>query len=181
MTFGYDIFNKEVIMPKRANIISGKNIVLLASSAADLNTALKEANISEYLIQSFQFNYGLPSAVINELGSETQYVSPQTAQGSITISKIVGFKPITDLLSTAIKDYNYPGGIIVIKPTQRFYDMKIYDEAGNETKRRIDYNLFFYGCKLESLSGGGDANSPVMQETVSLRFTAMSQVPLTAG
>jgi hypothetical protein len=172
----YDIFNKKIVPPKKAKVLSGNDLIVMASSTFNLDAAIDNRDISEYLVQSFTYQYGMPSTVIRELGSDNQYVVNMPPQGSMSLTKIVGNKPITDLLSTAILDHRYPGGLIIIKPTQEFYDAIIYNEYGEEEEIRIDYNLYFYGVKAEGISGGGDANSPVIQETVSLRFTAMEYV-----
>lgn len=173
-----DVYNKEIVPPKKGKVLSGSDVIVLASNTFDLDEAIANRDIKEYLVQSFSYQYGMPSTVLREVGSSNQYVVNMPPQGSITLTKIVGVKPITTLLSVSMLDHRYPGGLLIIKPTQEVYDRTVFDETGKEQEVKINYNLYFYGVKAEGISGGGDANSPVIQETVSLRFTAMEYVEI---
>lgn len=173
-----DIFNKNIVPPKKAKVLSPTDIIVIASSSWDLDTAIANKNVDEYLIQSFSYQYGMPSTVLREIGSDNQYIANMPPQGSITLSKIVGIKPITQLLSTSMLDHRYPGGILIIKPRQDVYEAVVINESGEEETYSIGYNLYFYGVRAEGIAGGADASAPAIQETATLRFTGMQYITL---
>lgn len=173
-----DIFNRSISTPQNGKILTPEDIIILASSQVDLFDAVANKDIHEFLVQSFQYQYGMPSSMVRELGSRNQYIVNAPPQGSMTLSKVVGNKPITDLLSVKMLDHRYPGGILIIKPKEEFYTTEVLDESGNAVEYNIDYNLYFYGVKAEGISGGGDIGGLAIQETVSLRFSGMEYISL---
>ena len=152
--FGFDAEYRGI------GLVTARNMVLVVAGSTE-NTR------GDYLVQNVAINYQQPIQIIRELSTGNAYYHALPPQGTVSIGRIVGQRPITILLGT---------------PGQNVWKAPDGQEQGNQSRTVIlksksnvpgpTYKMF--GCIVENFSGSTDANSSFVQENVVIRFGKLS-------
>jgi hypothetical protein len=118
-------------------------------------------SVGEYLVQNIAVNYSRPIQFIHEISSPDAYYQEHAPQGSLTISRIIGTKPITSILGSAAQGIwvasSEGAHIATISP--------VGDAVGPTYK--------MYGCIVTNYNININANNPGIPETVTITFGAL--------
>jgi hypothetical protein len=145
---------------KGVGILTAKNMKLIVSGGGSTTD-----KVGEYLVQNVNVMYQQPVQILRELSSANAYYHTMPPQGSITIGRIVGKRPITALLGPAAS------GVWTCPKQGETTDGRLITLT---TFKTTGPKYTMYGCIVESFSSTTDANSSFVQENVSIRFGKMS-------
>lgn len=150
-----DMFGNNAVYGK-TGIVHSENVMMSVSQGVN-------NNLGTYLVQSIVLRYGRPIQYISEIGSSTSYGYAGTPQGTLSVTKFIGEKTLSDVFGppgTGI--WKVPSG-----PNDQPGTIVIKDKDGN-----IKYTL--QGCVVTSISPSISATGGPIGESAEIIFGSCS-------
>lgn len=150
-----DIFGNNAVYGK-TGIVHAENVKMSVSKGV-------QENLGTYLVQSITIRYGRPIQFIAEVGSGTSYGFSGSPQGTMSVTKFVGTKTLSDIFGTPGQGiWKVPSGANDTPST-----IVIRDLGGN-----IKYTLG--GCVVTSISPSISATGGPVGESAEILFGSCS-------